>query len=52
MTIGELLNELIYRSYAYNRRRSLEIPPEKWAIIFSNADELERQFQEEIKQCG
>jgi len=44
----ELIDELTYRSYSYNRKRSPEIPADKWRKVFSNADEMEKRFQVEL----
>jgi NAD-dependent DNA ligase len=42
-----LVDELIYHSYAYNRKRSPEIPDNEWALIFPKVTELEKRYQEE-----
>jgi hypothetical protein len=47
-TFKELIDELTYRSYSYNRQRSLEIPAEHWRKVFSNADNMEKRFQTEV----
>jgi Zn/Cd-binding protein ZinT len=46
----ELINNLIYRSYAYNRNRTPEITPEQWQGVYPNTHELERQYQEELRR--
>jgi hypothetical protein len=48
-TFAELIDELTYRNYSYNRKRSPEIPAEKWRKVFSNADKMEKRFQAERK---
>jgi hypothetical protein len=45
--LKEFIDELIYRSYKYNRQRSPEIPAEKWKTIFQNATEMENRLQSE-----
>jgi hypothetical protein len=32
--INSVINDLKYKSYCYNRKRSPEISPHKWAIIY------------------
>lgn len=44
----KLVDELIYRSYSYNRKLNPEIPADKWALIFPNATELENKFRMEM----
>jgi hypothetical protein len=46
MTTAKVIDELIYRSYSYNRQRSPEITPEQWGIIFAHVVEMEKRFQE------
>jgi len=48
-TFKELIDELTYRSYSYNRLRSPEIPAEHWRKVFSNADNMEKRFKAEVK---
>lgn len=44
-----MIDELIYRSYAYNRQRDPEIPVEDWTIIFGAVVyDYERRLQEEL----
>ena len=45
----DLVDELIYRNYAYNRKISPQVAPELYRKVFSNADEMEKRFQAE---CG
>lgn len=42
--ITETVDELEFRSYAHNRMQFPEVPPERWAVIFSNAPEMEERF--------
>jgi len=44
-----LVDELIYRSYAYNRQLRPEIAPERWAKIYENAEAMEKRFKEESR---
>ena len=43
----ELVSELIYANYAYNRRRFPDRPARDWTAIFINVTEMEKRFQEE-----
>lgn len=43
----DIADELTYRSYASNRRRSPWIAPERWARVYENAAEMERRYQQE-----
>lgn len=52
MTATEIVDELIYRSYRYNRLRRLDISPEKWKVVFSNVDAMEDRLQKELKENG
>ena len=51
LTAGEIINDLIYISYRYNRQRSPEVPVEHWAhpmVFGKSAYEMERIFQAEV----
>ena len=39
------VDELVYLSYAHNRRESPHITPERWAKIFPDAGIIEARFQ-------
>ena len=43
----EAVDSASYASYAYNRRWSPEITPERWARVFPNAAALETRYQKE-----
>ena len=44
----EIVDELTYRSYAFNRQRSPEITPERWEKVFGpSAARMEEKFQNE-----
>lgn len=45
MSVGVVLSELTYISYASNRDRSPEVTPERWARIYPYADILEARYQ-------
>ena len=45
----EFVDRLTYMTYAYNRKTFPDTLPQRWALLFSNAAELERRYQEEIK---
>jgi hypothetical protein len=48
--IVNVISDLKYRSYAYNRQRSPEIAPDRWAKIYGmDAYLYEVIFQKEIK---
>lgn len=40
-----IIDELTYRSYAYNRDRFPEINPQRWTTIYPHADAMERRYQ-------
>ena len=45
-----VLDELIYRNYAFNRKRSPGIPPKRWMKIFGEAaTQMEKRFSKEEK---
>ena len=48
MTPEEIADELIYRSYVYNRERFPEIKAERWIMAYPNAAEMERRYQDSI----
>lgn len=50
MTATEIVDELIYRSYRYNRLRTPDIKPEQWKAVFSNVDAMEDRLQKELKE--
>lgn len=43
----ELLAQLMYSSYRFNRLHAPKITPEQWAKVFPNAAALENAFQTE-----
>lgn len=49
MSVATILDELTYRSYAYNRDIAPDIAPERWARLFADAEALERRYQSERK---
>jgi hypothetical protein len=52
MTAGQIVDELIYQNYKYNRIRSPEILPSQWAKIYGQATfEMEQRFQQEEIIC-
>jgi len=51
MTPSELLQELAYANYAYNRRLSPEIPPAEWRKTIPEFTEaMEQRYQQERVQ--
>lgn len=50
--IPDLIDNLTYINYAYNRERSPDIKPSQWAKIYPNADKLELRFQVELALRG
>jgi hypothetical protein len=48
--IPAIIDELIYRNYRYNRLRSPDISPEKYRLVFANADAMEQRFQREASK--
>ena len=48
ISVEELLSELAYANYAYNRRRSPRVTPEQWAKVYGEkAGEMEERYQRE-----
>ena len=46
MTTHELVGELTYRNYEFNRKRSPEVTPEQWRSVYGGAvDLLERRYR-------
>jgi hypothetical protein len=41
---SRVIDELEFSSYAHNRMQFTEVPPERWAVIFSNAPAMEERF--------
>lgn len=48
--LGEMLDDLTYRSYSYNRSLSPNIKPWQWARIFPDAAALEARYQQELME--
>ncbi len=43
------VDELVYRSYAHNRRLAPRIGPMRWACVYGDAAwEMERRYQAEV----
>lgn len=43
-----LIGEMTYISYKYNRERSPNITPEQWRCVFDNTEAMEERYQREI----
>lgn len=50
----EIINELTFRCYAYNRQISPSISPERWSVLFGKDETaaMEARFQEWIANGG
>ncbi len=48
MTTKQLIDELTYSCYRYNRMRSPHLSVEGWCIIFKDVNALEQRFQQEL----
>jgi len=46
--ITGVIDELVYRSYFYNRVRRPDIPAKHWATIFKDGEALEKRYQAEV----
>lgn len=46
-TPREIVDELTYRNYAYNREKAPAITPEQWAKVYGDTTTLETRYQEE-----
>lgn len=53
MTGTELIGELMYGSYRFNRRQSPATTPEQWKLVYGEAVEhMEARYQEEPPTNG
>lgn len=50
MSDVEIVDELVYRSYTYNRERFPETTPERWATVYPNVAAMERRYQEAVNK--
>jgi hypothetical protein len=50
LILDRVVDELTYRSYVFNRRRSPDVPVERWYHVFSNADAFEARYQRECAE--
>lgn len=49
MTPQNLIDELTYRCYRYNRLRTPDITPTRWQLVFGTAtNQLEQRYQAEV----
>lgn len=48
ITAEEAADELVYRSYRFNRERFPDIPAERFAMAYPNGAELEKRYQQSI----
>lgn len=48
MTPEGVADEIVYRSYVYNRERFPEIKPERWLMAYPDAAAMERRYQDSI----
>jgi len=47
--ITDLVNELVYSNYRYNREISPHITPERWEKVYgAPTKELEKRYQKEV----
>ena len=49
MIITEVVDELTYRNYVFNRQNRPDIQPERWAAIYPDAENMEKRYQQEVK---
>ena len=50
VTVGRLMDELIYANYAHNRQHSPDITPTRWKKVFGEAvDRMENRYQKAIQ---
>ena len=49
-TPAELITELTFANYRFNRERNPEITPAQWGKIFPQVDRLEVRYQQEQEQ--
>lgn len=46
-TPSEIVDELTYRNYAWNRTISSEITPEQWSNVYGDVAAMEARYQDE-----
>lgn len=44
----QIVDELVYRSYSYNRERFPETAPERWSTVYPNVAAMEQRYQRAI----
>lgn len=44
-----MIDNLTYASYKHNRQQFPQISPERWALIFPHASDLEEIYQHQLK---
>lgn len=50
MIAEDIVDELIYRSYVYNRERFPDQTPERWSTVYDNVPAMERRYQASINR--
>lgn len=51
VTAEELIDELTYSCYRFNREESPNVTPEQWAAIFRNVRAMEARYQRELRDA-
>jgi hypothetical protein len=46
----EIIDELTYRSYVYNRERFPEIKAERWIMAYPDAEAMEKRYQASVNR--
>jgi len=49
---SDVIDELRYRSYRWNRQLTPDIEPEKWALCYGDVTEMENRYQAEYPLCS
>ncbi len=43
--INNLIDDLIYNNYVYNRQRTPDITPEQWKVVYGDTTKYEQRYQ-------
>ena len=45
LNVNQLIDELTYLNYRFNRENAPQVTPLEWAAIYHDAERMERRFQ-------
>lgn len=46
----DIIDNLTYSCYRYNRQRSPDVTPKQWSCIFNNVELMEAKYQNELSE--